>query len=185
MPVRKVPGVVALAALAPCLLLLAGCAAPDAGADGRTGHALEGRPLPAYHATDLEGNHVSLADHAGRPLLLHVWTSWCTVCEAEEPSLHRLHAQYGDRVDFVSVSVDDARTRDAMRAEAADGVGAQWWDPEDRVRPLLGVTYQPVTVFVAADGTVDAVWQGQHADRTTLRGHEELARTVLERVAAG
>lgn len=169
--------------LSVCLLLLAGCTAP-ADADGRTGHPLEGRPLPDYGAVDLRGNNVSLADHAGRPLLLHVWTSWCTVCEAEEPSLHRLHARFGDRVDFVSVSVDDARTEDAMRTEAADGVGAQWWDPEDRIRPLLGASYQPVTVFVAADGTVDAVWQGQRADRTTLRSDEARAATVLERIAA-
>ena len=168
------------------LVLLAGCTAPDAGGDapGRTGHPLEGDPLPAYEAVDLEGDNVSLADHAGRPVLLHVWTSWCTVCEAEEPALHRLHTAYGDRVDFVSISVDDARAEDAMRSEAAEGVGAQWWDPEDRVRPLLGVSYQPVTVFVAADGTVDAVWQGQRADRTTLRGDEALARVVLDRIAA-
>lgn len=173
------------------LLLLSGCARPDAGDDGtggtlpgRTGHPLEGRTLPDYGATDLDGNATSLADHAGRPLLLHVWTSWCTVCEAEEPALHRLWADYGDRVGFVGVSVDEPRHEEAMRAEAAEGVGQQWWDPEDRVRPLLGVSYQPVTVFVAADGTVDAVWQGQRADRTTLRGDEALARTVLDRLTA-
>ncbi len=162
-----------------------GTVASTQSADGRTGHPLEGQPAPHYEAVDLDGDPVTLADHAGRPVLFHIWASWCSVCEAEEPSLHALHADYGDRVDFVSVSIDGQRYEDAMRREAAEAPGAQWWDPDDAVRPLFQVSYQPITVFLDADGTVDTVWQGQRADRTTLRGNEELARDVLGRIVAG
>lgn len=169
------------------VLLLAGCvsprghdASPEGTSDGRTGHPLEGQPAPAYGATDLHGNQVHLG---GGPVLLHIWASWCSVCEAEEPALADLHERFAGRVQFVQVSIDDARYEDAMRQDAADHVGEAWWDPQDRVRPLFQVSYQPVSIFID-NGTIDAVWQGQRADHTTLRANPELAATILERIAA-
>ncbi len=156
---------------------------PPAETLGRSGHALEGQAAPPYISQDLDGNEVTLADHKGRPVLLHIWASWCAVCEAEEPSMHRLFSEYGDRVDFISVSIDSNRFEDAMRKEAAEAPGTQWWDPDDHIRPLLQVEYQPVTLFIDANGTIDTVWQGQRADQTTLRQNEELARLVLDRIA--
>ncbi len=123
----------------------------------RTGHGIEGSDAPAYTAQDLDGNNVSLADHLGTPVLFHIWASWCSVCEGEEPELARLYDEYGDVVDFVMVSIDSRAYESAMRGEAAQWPYENWWDPEDRVRPLFNVEYQPVTIFIGADGSVDSV----------------------------
>ncbi len=172
-------------------ILLAGCMTSpgdtvDQGAIGpeRKGHPLEGTAAPAYAAQDLEGNDVSLSDHLGRPVLFHIWASWCTVCEAEEPILAELYDRYGDDVAFVSVSIDGTSYEDAMRAEARDWPYENWWDPDDEVRPLFQVSYQPVTIFIAGDGTIDSVWQGQRADHTTLRSDPGAARAILDRLVA-
>lgn len=149
---------------------------------GRTGHPLEGMAAPAYSASRLDGGTESLADHAGRPVLLHIWASWCTVCEGEEATLDALYAEHGDRVDFVMVSIDGPGYEDAMRAEASQWPYGSLWDPDDEIRPLFGVSYQPVTIFIDGNGTVDTVWQGQRADRTTLRAQPELAGEILARL---
>ncbi len=181
-------GLFLVASLAGCMQSEPSPGPSGAGADGqiqgRTGHALEGTPAPNYMAQDLNGDPVRLADNVGKPVLLHIWASWCSVCESEEQSMHDLHNAYGDRVEFISVSIDDTRYETAMRKEAAEGPGTQWWDPEDIIRPLFSVEYQPVTIFIDADGTVDTVWQGQRADRTTLRQNEDLAGDILDRLAA-
>ncbi len=167
----------------------AGCMAPqplehDVTRSYQTGHPLEGGPAPAYGAVDLDGRMVNLTDFAGQPVLLHIWASWCYICEQEEPELDRLYAEYGDRVAFVMVSIDSDRYEDAMRQEAGEWEFGSLWDPEDRIRPLFQVDYQPVSIFIDGNGTVDTVWQGQRADQTTLRANPDASRDTLDRLLA-
>jgi thiol-disulfide isomerase/thioredoxin len=43
----------------------------------------------------------------GKPLLVNFWATWCDPCREEFPDLVKLHTAYRDRVDFVTVSIDD------------------------------------------------------------------------------
>ncbi len=151
---------------------------------GQRGHALEGQRAPNYAGQTIDGEATQLSDLQGTPVFLHVWASWCTVCDREKPALRALHEEYNGTVQFVHVSVDDHAFEDAMRRDAATFPGTHWWDPEDDIRPTFDVHYQPVTIFMHADGTVQSVWQGQREDRTTLRGNEDLAREVLDWLVA-
>lgn len=176
--------------LAVTAILLAGCMTspttvdPEIVGSERKGHPLEGMAAPAYTAQDLDGNPVSLADHLGKPVLFHIWATWCFVCEGEEPTLEDLYAAYGQSVDFVMVSIDVRSDEDDLRKETAQWPYQNWWDPDDEVRPLFQVSYQPVTIFIDADGTIDSVWQGQRADKTTLRSDPDAARAILDRLVA-
>lgn len=40
--------------------------------------------------TDLEGNHLSLAEQKGKTIILNVWATWCKPCITEMPSLEQL-----------------------------------------------------------------------------------------------
>jgi len=67
-----------------------------------------GSDAPAFEAVDLAtGDRIDVGDFAGEVVLLNVWATWCAPCEAEMPSIQRLHQElgpYGLRV--VAVSVD-------------------------------------------------------------------------------
>lgn len=63
------------------------------------------RPEPVI-VEDLDGNEYDLAQFIGsRPVLLEFWATWCELCEALAPEMEAAHEQYGDRVQFVAVSV--------------------------------------------------------------------------------
>ena len=56
---------------------------------------------------DADGKAVSLADFAGRTVLLNLWATWCAPCREEMPALQALHAAMKDEpFDVVAVSID-------------------------------------------------------------------------------
>ncbi|MGX1308310.1 thiol-disulfide isomerase/thioredoxin [Amorphus suaedae] len=66
-----------------------------------------------------DGKDVTIADFAGRTVLLNLWATWCPPCRAEMPSLDALEKRMGGG-DFqvVAVSVDtkdDGRAQDFYR----------------------------------------------------------------------
>lgn len=54
-----------------------------------------------------DGAKVTLADYAGKTVLLNLWATWCAPCRKEMPALDRLEASEGGK-DFavVPVSID-------------------------------------------------------------------------------
>jgi len=78
--------------------------------------------LPVVGAADSKPTRASLAAHQGKPLLIEVFASWCGTCRRSAPELKRAHAEYGDKLDFLGVSVDTAQ-------EAAFLAKQQWGIP--------------------------------------------------------
>lgn len=67
----------------------------------------------AFHKPD--GTATTLADFAGRTLLVNLWATWCVPCRAEMPALDRLSASAGS-ADFAVVPVSlDSGSADKPR----------------------------------------------------------------------
>ena len=63
-----------------------------------------------------DGAPATLADFAGRTVLLNLWATWCVPCRAEMPALDRLEAELGGE-DFAVVAVNvDVRNEERARA---------------------------------------------------------------------
>lgn len=56
------------------------------------------------------GGTTSLSDLKGKYVYVDVWATWCGPCKREIPSLKEVEGKYhGKNIEFVSISVDDAR----------------------------------------------------------------------------
>jgi thiol-disulfide isomerase/thioredoxin len=50
---------------------------------------------------------MTLADHAGKTVLMNLWATWCAPCRAEMPALDALQKKKGgDKFEVVAVNVD-------------------------------------------------------------------------------
>jgi thiol-disulfide isomerase/thioredoxin len=88
------------------------------------GHACaiaEGAPAPALDGRLFDDSRFSLADHAGKVVVLNFWASWCAPCREEMPALdayYRKHRSEG--LEMVAISMDnprdEAKARELMRA---------------------------------------------------------------------
>ena len=74
-------------------------------------YELIGKPVPAFSATDLDGNPISLQDYRGKVVLLDFWGVWCGFCINEIPNLKKVYNTYKDQgFDIIGVSLDDEKS---------------------------------------------------------------------------
>src|SRR5512146_85319 len=59
---------------------------------------------------------------AGRPVVVHVWATWCAPCVAEWPSLAGTLREAAGRVDVVTVALDE-KSRRGTAARILAGAG--------------------------------------------------------------
>jgi cytochrome c biogenesis protein CcmG/thiol:disulfide interchange protein DsbE len=132
------------------------------GLRGTGGPPAPGDAAPDFKAAPLAntGGRVSLSDFRGRPVLLNFWASWCEPCLDEAPMLRRAHDAFGDKVAFIGVDIRDSWP-DAL--EFVDRHGLDYMHVRDEQLAIYrdyGLTGQPESFLISADGDVVQHVQG-------------------------
>ena len=134
-----------------------------------TNATVKGRPLPAVTLFDNDGNEISTTDLIGQPLIINVWFSTCGPCKQELPAFARVQADLGDTIRFIGVNPTDSPETNASFAHDR-GVNYELLrDTDGAFVATVGIVAFPVTLFVAADGTI--IRQTGALDEATLRTH--------------
>lgn len=123
---------------------------------------------------DLDGDGTgTLADFAGRPLVLNFFASYCAPCQAEMPDFEAVHQRVGDEVQFVGLAVAD---RKSLALELVDRTGVTYFTAADGDAAIftgVGGFNMPTTVFIDGDGN--------EVDRVTgAIDEDELAERITE-----
>ncbi|TPJ78332.1 TlpA disulfide reductase family protein [Mesorhizobium sp. B2-6-2] len=114
-----------------------------------------------------DGKPMTIADHAGKTVLLNLWATWCAPCRAEMPALDALQKEKGSKeFEVIAVNVDtgdDAKPKKFLKEIGVETLGF-YRDPtialfnEAKTRGLaLGL---PVTMLIDADGCLIAHMNG-------------------------
>jgi cytochrome c biogenesis protein CcmG, thiol:disulfide interchange protein DsbE len=120
-----------------------------------------GQPVPDVSWFTFEGGNASIADYAGRPLVINFWASWCPPCITEMPAFEEVHQALGDEVAFLGIDVQET----AADGQAfLDGIEVTWdlgRDPDGDMVTTLGGVGMPTTVLIDADGIVQEIHTGE------------------------
>lgn len=117
-----------------------------------------GKPMPAFTATDLDGNPISLRDYRGKVVLLDFWAVWCGPCITEMPNIKQVYNKYKDKgFDIIGISLDtdEKRLRDYLKEndiawrQVFSGKG--WQSPVSQQYGIRGI---PAPWLIAKDGTL-------------------------------
>lgn len=122
----------------------------------------------AFNAPD--GKPMTLADHAGRTVLMNLWATWCAPCRAEMPELDALQKEMGgDRFEVVAVNVDtgdDVKPKKFLEETGVKTLGFYRDNTLDLFNDLkkrglaLGL---PVTLLIDGEGCLLAHMNGPAA----------------------
>lgn len=76
--------------------------------DALVHYDMEGKPIPAFNFTDVNGKFYSSANTKGKIILFKCWFIKCGACILEMPQLNRMVQKYKDRNDilFISLAMD-------------------------------------------------------------------------------
>jgi len=111
-------------------------------------------------STDPETFQELMGQLEGTPVLVNFWGSWCTPCREEIPRIVDAHHEWGDRVQFLGVDLEDSRTEARAFMKDLSMTYPSVFDPPDAIKTSLGHFGQPVTAFYRADGSLEFAWTG-------------------------
>lgn len=112
----------------------------------------------------------------GPATVVNFWASWCGPCRAEAPVLRRAHEEYGSRVRFIGVAVDDT-ARDAFEFMESFGITFENYLGDGvAMRELYGAFGIPFTVFTDRTGDVLNVHRGIIDEQLLDLWADELSR---------
>lgn len=125
--------------------------------------AAEGRLAPDFILQRVDGGTLRLSDLRGRPVILNFWATWCGPCRSEIPEFQTVHEQLGATgVVVVAVNVQEVATKVREWTEQFGVSFPVVLDTAGSVtRTYVARNALPMTVFIAADGTVAGIARGQ------------------------
>ena len=120
---------------------------------------------------------VGKGELAGKPIVITYFATWCPPCMAEAPEIAELKQHYGDRVVFLSLTIEPKDTPEII-AEEVPAKGLTFARASDaawtKLMAMGGMESGtiPAHVFIKADGQVWATIIGG-------RGVEDAVKAIL------
>jgi cytochrome c biogenesis protein CcmG/thiol:disulfide interchange protein DsbE len=116
---------------------------------------LAGKKAPNFTIKRLDNDTtVSLADFAGKPIVINFWATWCGPCKMEHPVLDWAAKFYADKAVFLGIVFEDNEAN-TKRFLAENGWSfVQLFDPKSTVAVDYGVSGVPETYFIDRQGII-------------------------------
>lgn len=120
----------------------------------------EATPFGQIPFTTENGETGSLDDHAGQPLVINYFASWCAPCRAELPDLEAVSQQVKSEITFLGINTDiNESTWRSFVGET--GITYETvFDPSGDLFLAMKAKGMPTTVLLSPDGEILASHTG-------------------------
>lgn len=114
-----------------------------------------------------------LRELRGLPVVVNKWASWCAPCKAEAPILQVVARDYGNRVAFFGVNVEDSVAQAEKFSKRYPMAYPSWSDPDAKISKLFKPApprRPPSTAIYDASGRLVHVEIGELSSVAQLKG---------------
>lgn len=111
---------------------------------------------PDFQLKDYNGKTVSLADFAGKPVVVNSWAAWCPFCRQELPDFAAAQKEFGDKVVIISIDRAEGLGTAKKYSDELNVTDSLIFllDPSDSFYKSIGGFSMPETIFVDKDGFI-------------------------------
>ncbi len=119
-------------------------------------HAPSGQAPPVAGTLVSSGASASLAQLRGRPVMVHVWATWCSVCSAERGNVQAVAKDHA----VLGVAEDSGSAEQVRAWMKQHGVDFPTVLDDGALARSYGVQAFPTSFFVGSDGAIRFVETG-------------------------
>jgi thiol-disulfide isomerase/thioredoxin len=124
---------------------------------------VQGKPLPPFEMTALNGKKINNASLKGRPAVIDFWATWCGPCKKASPVMQSLHKKFGQQGLLVIGADGFEQTPGAGPAKAyakEHKYDYLFTHSNDKLMAEWGINGVPTIIFVDRTGKVAKVQVG-------------------------
>lgn len=110
------------------------------------------RPIPFRLQSIGDRRTVTLSSLEGKPLVINLWATYCSVCKSETPAIAAVAAREKGRVTFVGIDSLEAASAGAAFVKRYHVGYLELSDPTASVDLSYGFDDLPITFFISPSG---------------------------------
>ncbi|RAL23495.1 hypothetical protein DL240_04860 [Lujinxingia litoralis] len=115
---------------------------------------LVGAPAPTFALSSVDGESMTPDALKGTAYIVDFWATWCQACKLGEPRIAALNERFGDRLQVITVSDEEAEVVRAFFADGPSRHAPVYLDHERTLTEAYLVRALPTYALVSAEGQV-------------------------------
>jgi len=133
-------------------------------------------PAPVFKLMTLEGKQVTLADYAGKPLIVNFWASWCAPCIKEMPELESFYfKKKADGLELLMVNLKESKETVASFLKDNNFAFHVLLDESGKASEDFQVFGLPSTYFIDRKGVIQNRHMGSLTREILYAGFGDIA----------
>ena len=109
---------------------------------------------PDITVTAMDGTQLKLSDLRGKTVFVNFWATWCGPCMLEMPEMNKIYPDYKDKIEFFSVSIDDAKADYEKYTKESSFAFPMYWGDKNAIIKDYALQGIPASYIVDKHGTI-------------------------------